>query len=198
MVYNGKSYWNWWFRGTPILGNLHIGSLKPTFPLWTCMFRYLRALGSLPSPNLRFCVGAMMGLASKINLKITAVVHGPWSQHASNMAVQWEFHMPDITKHYKTMLCHLINFSGFVLGSCSVTLRKWSCRMWSRTGGLSTKSKTVFPKLSSQRVAAWAHPLKMNPGVTRHTHIKYSSLKGPYIGLFLAGFFQSLRCSDEL
>jgi hypothetical protein len=114
MVYNGKSYWNWWFRGTPILGNLHIGSLKPTFPLWNCMFQCLRALGSLPSPNLRFCVGAMMGLASKINLKITAVVHGPWSQHASNMADQWEFHMPDITKHYKTLHNNVMSFDQFL------------------------------------------------------------------------------------
>ena len=24
MVYNGKSYWNGWFGGTPILGNFHI------------------------------------------------------------------------------------------------------------------------------------------------------------------------------
>ena len=31
LVYKGKSYWNGWFRGTPILGNLHISGLLITY-----------------------------------------------------------------------------------------------------------------------------------------------------------------------
>ena len=47
MVYNGTSYWNWWFGGIPISGNLHIYIHIYIYIL--LFFRYANKLSRVPT-----------------------------------------------------------------------------------------------------------------------------------------------------